>query len=114
MQAHTALLPYSRGRGLRLDGRRRLSRRVREITAELIGAFGREPDAIERMMIINAAASAALLEDLQARVLRGDPSVTPEQLVKVANSARRAHAALHLPAPKPGMRRNGLRRLEWR
>jgi hypothetical protein len=115
MQVQTALArDVSANHGLRLDGRTRTGRRMREITASLISAFGREPNAIERMMITNAAAASALLEALQARALRGDPSVTVQDLTKAGNSARRALAALHLPDAKPSVRQNGLRKLEWR
>jgi hypothetical protein len=87
---------------------------VREIIAVLTEALGREPNAVEHMRIVHAATTSALLEGLQARALRGDPSVTPEQLVKVANTASRALRVLCLPAlgsQKRGMR---FKPLQWR
>jgi hypothetical protein len=98
METHGALATdVAAKRGLRLDGRTRTARRVCEIVETLSKALGRAPNAVERMGIVHAAATAALLEDLQARALRGDPSVTPEQLVKVSNIASRAIRALGLP-----------------
>lgn len=112
MQTHGA---WSRDvGGLRLDGRTRRARRVREIANTLLKALGREPNAIERMGVVHASAVSALLEDMQARALRGDQSVTPEQLTKISNIARRAVAQLNLPAAGSRARENGLRPLRWR
>jgi hypothetical protein len=98
----------------RIDQRTRSARRTREIIAVLTEALGRVPNAVEKMGIVHAAATAALLEDMQARALSGDASVTIEQLTKASNIAHRAIKQLHLPAASPPKRANSLKPLQWR
>jgi hypothetical protein len=115
METHVALSrDVVAKRRLRLDGRTRIARRVYQVAETLSKALGREPNAVERIALTHAAACTALLEDLQARALRGDESVTVERLTKAANIARRAVAQLNLPAAGSQARKNGLRPLRWR
>jgi len=81
-----------------VDQRSRGARRVRALTKLWTQALGWiEPTPMQALALEHAAASTALAEDLQARALLGDTSVTPEQITKLANVAARAVRVLGLP-----------------
>jgi hypothetical protein len=80
-----------------IDQRTRSARRTRELIALWTKALGGDVSPVQAMAITHAAATQAIAEDLQARRLNGDRTITPEQIVKVVNIAQRAIRALGLP-----------------
>jgi hypothetical protein len=90
-----------------IDQRTRSARRTRELIALWTKALGGVVTPVQAMAITHAAACQALCEDLQARALSGDMTITPEQVVKVSNVAQRAIRALNLPNGDEHKRDNG-------
>jgi hypothetical protein len=97
-----------------LDARTRAVKRAHSLIALWTKMLGADVSAHVSMLMTHAAAATVIAEDLQARVLSGDPSVSVEQLTKASNIAGRAVRALRLPEAKPSVRKTGLKRLEWR
>jgi hypothetical protein len=81
-----------------IDQRTRSARRTRELIALWTKVLGGDVTPVQSMALVHAAACQALCEDLQARALSGDTTITPEQVVKLSNIAQRAIRALNLPA----------------
>jgi hypothetical protein len=96
-----------------IDQRTRSARRTRELIALWTQALGGAPSPVEKMAITHAAACQALCEDMQARALSGDTSITPDQVVKVSNIAQRAIRALNLPTTERESIDAGLNLPRW-
>jgi hypothetical protein len=82
------------------DGRRWVVRRAKAIAAAFhaqLGARAREPSVA--LSISKAAELAALAADARSRALRGDPTITADDLVRLGRLATSAERALHLPEP---------------
>jgi hypothetical protein len=97
----------------RLDGRTAAAKRARVLVQVWTAALGGAPSPVQSMALAHAAATQVILEDAQAKRLRGDVSITPEQIVKLSNIADRARRQLALPEPGAQKRATGPGRLAW-
>jgi hypothetical protein len=82
-----------------LDGRTVGARRAHELAAGFEAEVGGNVTASQRAAIERAACLLAVAEDVRARRLAGESSVSLEDLVRIDNAAMRAVKALGL---KPG------------
>jgi hypothetical protein len=81
----------------RIDGRLRVARRVKELTqlfASRIGEAAADPLVVAA--IKRASELRAIAESLRARLLRADPAVSPDDLVRCERLANQAERALRL------------------
>jgi hypothetical protein len=87
-----------------LDGRTVGARRAHELAAGFEAELGGNITATQRAAIERAACLLAVAEDVRARRLAGESSVSLEDLVRIDNAAMRAVKALGLKpdaVPKP-------------
>lgn len=80
-----------------IDGRSAQARRFRDLVEALAADMGTETTEGERLQIRNAAALQLHVEDLTARVVRGEV-VDGEAVTRAANAASRALSALRRKA----------------
>jgi hypothetical protein len=80
-----------------IDGRSRGARRARALVETWSKMLGTDLSPHLSMLVTHAAASTVIAEDLKARALAGDQSITVEQVVKASNIMTRAIRALGLP-----------------
>jgi hypothetical protein len=91
---------------VRIDYRRRVGRRARELNqhfAAAVTASGRELSIELTVAVGKAAELVALAEDLRARMLRADPSANADDVVRLQRLADASVRRLNLPsaASKP-------------
>lgn len=82
-----------------VDGRSALARRFRDLVEALGRELGDGLGEAERLMVRNAASMQLHVEDLTARLARGE-DVEPEQFTRAANAATRAISALRKRKPQ--------------
>jgi len=89
----------------RLDRRTRSYRYANELIAcwtKALTADGSELTEVQHRAIRYAAACAVLAENALAKLMAGDTTIPVVEVTRLANSAARSVAMLHLPtAPKP-------------
>jgi hypothetical protein len=81
----------------RVDRRTRSARRAAALRKMWCEVLGPDINPHLRMLIEHAACAVTLAEAAQGRMLSGDTTITPEQVVKLSNIAQRAIRALNLP-----------------
>ena len=99
---HRRLLTGSGRRSpVRIDYRRRVGKRARELSQHFTAAVvasGREPSIELTVAIGKAAELVALAEDLRARMLRADASANADDLVRMQRLADLSVRRLALPS----------------
>jgi hypothetical protein len=81
----------------RLDGRSSAAKRAQRLCALWRKALG-SVTPLQEMLLAHAATCQVIAEDAQARMLSGDPTISPAELTKLCNIASRAIKQLGLPA----------------
>jgi hypothetical protein len=70
-----------------------LARRFRDLCEALAADLGEGPTEAEKLTVRSAAALAVHAEELQARIVRGEP-VDPDDVIRSANASARLLASL--------------------
>jgi hypothetical protein len=76
-----------------IDGNSAQARRFKDLVLGLLGEVGGAPSEIDRLQVRTAATLQLHVEELAARIVRGEP-VDPETMTRAANGATRALNAL--------------------
>lgn len=94
--------PNKRRARVLIDKRYALGRRVKELTATFRARIGPDADdPITDAAIRRAAETVALSEDLRARMLRGEPNVSPDDVLRTTRAADTLTRRLQLDRHKP-------------
>lgn len=82
-----------------VDGRSAMARRYRDLVDALADQMGGDPGEVEMLQIRAAATLHLHVEELTARIARGE-AVSSEELTRAANGAMRATTALTALRPR--------------
>jgi hypothetical protein len=83
-----------------VDGRSPWARRRRDLIRQFTKELGGTPTLRQRVLVSNVSAAIVASEQMQSRIVSGDGTVAPDDIVRVGGLVARLLAALSDTAPE--------------